>query len=97
MTVISKAIRKPETSQAVLEEYSKLIRYFGSEFAVYEAPEAQIRLATTKQIADSIVRVNRGDVRWVPGYDGVFGQLILDDDKQAEKSVDKKQTSLGDF
>ncbi|NYZ74099.1 hypothetical protein H0O00_03075 [Candidatus Micrarchaeota archaeon] len=98
-TVISKAIRKPETSQLVADEYSKLIRYFGNEFAVYEASEAQVRLATSKEIADALVRVNTGKVRWVPGYDGVFGELLLDEEAATKKgkSVDKKQKSLGDF
>ncbi|MFH0884170.1 MAG: endonuclease Q family protein [Candidatus Micrarchaeota archaeon] len=97
--VISKAIHKPETSVAVLEEYSKLIRYFGSEFAVYESPEAQLRLATSKEIADALARVNSGKISWVPGYDGVFGQLMLDDAKaEARKgAVDRKQKSLDDF
>ncbi len=98
-TVISKAIRKPEASQVVADEYAKLIRYFGSEFAVHEAHEEQIRLATSKEIADALVRVNTGKVRWVPGYDGVFGELLLGEDTAAKKgkSMDKKQKSLGDF
>lgn len=98
-TVISKAMKKAETSQVVAEEYSRLIRYFGSEFAVYEAPEEQVRLATSKEIADALARVNTGKVRWVPGYDGVFGELLLDEAHEAKKgkSIDKKQKSLGDF
>jgi len=95
--VISKAIKRPETSTYVAEEYSKLVRYFGSEFAVYEAPEDQIRLATSKEIADAIVRVNTGRVRWIPGHDGVFGQLILDDARSARSALDKKQKNLSDF
>ncbi|MDD5340513.1 MAG: endonuclease Q family protein [Candidatus ainarchaeum sp.] len=96
-TVISKALRKTELSPAVAEEYSKLIRYFGNEFAVFEAPSEQVRLATSQQIADAIVRVKEGRIRWVPGYDGVFGELILDDTTPAKGTVDKKQKSLGDF
>ncbi|MDD5171435.1 MAG: endonuclease Q family protein [Candidatus ainarchaeum sp.] len=96
-TVISKAMKKAETSQVVAEEYAKLIRYFGNEFAVYEAPEEQVRLATSKEIADALVRVNTGKVRWVPGYDGVFGELLLDEVAKKDKSVDKKQKSLSDF
>jgi uncharacterized protein (TIGR00375 family) len=96
-TVISKAIKKPETSVKVAEEYSKLIRYFGNEFSVFEAPEEQLRLATTKEIADALMKVNTGKVKWVPGYDGVFGELILDESAPKKGSVDKKQKSLGDF
>ena len=95
-TVISKALKKAETSQLVLEEYSKLIRYFGNEFAVYEAREEQLRLATAKEIADALVKVNTGKVKWVPGYDGIFGELVLDD-KTSKNAVDKRQKSLSDF
>ncbi len=98
-TVISKAMRKPETSAPVLEAYSKLIRYFGNEFAVYESAEDRLRLAASKEIADAIVRVNTGKISWVPGHDGVFGQLILDEMKAEQKkgAVDRKQKSLEDF
>jgi uncharacterized protein (TIGR00375 family) len=96
-TVISKATKKPETSVSVAEEHSKLIRYFGNEFAVFEASEEQVRLATTKEIADALIKVNSGRVKWIPGYDGVFGELLLDDSASAKKAVDKKQKSLGDF
>lgn len=97
--LISKALRKPETSKLVAEEYSKLVRYFGNEFAVFGATEEQLRLATVKEIADAIIRVNTGHVRWVPGYDGVFGQLILDESASDAKlgAYDRKQKSLGDF
>jgi uncharacterized protein (TIGR00375 family) len=96
-TIISKALKKAELSPFVAEEYSKLIRYFGNEFAVFEAPKEQLRLATSQQIADALIRVNEGRIRWIPGYDGVFGELILDDTAPAKGTVDKKQKSLGDF
>jgi uncharacterized protein (TIGR00375 family) len=96
-TVISKALKKTELSPAVAEEYSKLIRYFGNEFAVFEAPAEQARLATSPSIADAIIRVKEGRIRWIPGYDGVFGELILDDTTPARGTVDKKQKNLSDF
>lgn len=99
VTVISKTIKKPETSQAVLEEYSKLIRYFGNEFAVFEAPPEQLRLATAPEIYASLMRAREGKIKWIPGYDGVFGELILDDASSGKnaKALDKKQKSLSDF
>lgn len=98
ISVISKALRKPETSSAVREEYSKLMGYFGSEFAIYEASREQIRLAAAKDIADAIIRVMSGNIRWVPGHDGVFGQLILDEEEAPNKNtVDRQQKSLSDF
>ncbi len=96
-TLISKALKKPETSTVIGEEISKLVRYFGNEFAVFEASEEQVRLATSPEIADAIIRSNSGRVRWVPGYDGVFGELILEDGKPSKKAIDKKQKRLDDY
>lgn len=98
-TVISKALKKGETAKAVREEYDKLIRYFGNEFAVYEAKDEQLRLATSSEVAGAIMRVNKGEVRWIPGHDGVFGELVLDAEPKGKKegAVDKKQTNLTEF
>ncbi|MBU1166448.1 endonuclease Q family protein [Candidatus Micrarchaeota archaeon] len=97
VTIISKTIKKGEATQAVAEEYDRIIRYFGNEFAVFDATEEQLRLATSPEIASSIVKVQKGDVRWVPGYDGVFGELVLDGSKISKNISDGKQKSLGDF
>ena len=80
-----------------------MIRYFGNEFAVYEAKEEQLRLAASPEVANAIVRVNKGEIRWIPGHDGVFGELVLDDDstrsgkEKKSEIVDKKQTNLAEF
>ena len=98
-TIISKTIRKGERTGAVSKEYDRIVRYFGNEFNVFESDETRIQLATTPEIAESIMKVKKGDVRWVPGYDGVFGELILDDKNmpRGPSISDKKQTSLGDY
>jgi uncharacterized protein (TIGR00375 family) len=96
-TVISKTIGKGEKTGAVFREYDKLVRQFGSEFAVYESNEEKIRPATEPAIADAIIRAKNGNVRWLPGYDGVFGELILDEKSAPKGASDKKQMSLGDF
>jgi uncharacterized protein (TIGR00375 family) len=95
-TVIAKALKKTETTIAVQEEYSKLIRYFGNEFSVFEAGPEQLRLAAPGPVAESLIRVKEGRVRWVPGYDGVFGDLVLDDSAK-KRAVDKLQKNLSDF
>ncbi len=97
VTIISKTIKKGEATQATGEKYDHLIRYFGNEFAVFEANEEQLRLATTPEIAASIIKVQKGDIRWIPGYDGVFGELVLDSSKISKNISDGKQKSLGDF
>ena len=95
-TIISAVLKKAETSLAVQEEYSKIVSYFGNEFAVFEASREQIELAAKPEIAKALLKVKEGKVRWIPGYDGVFGKLILDDSSR-KNVVDKEQKSLSDF
>ncbi len=95
-TVISKVICKGEKTAAVLREYNRLIEYFGNEFAVFEAGVGQIKLATTPEIAAAIEKVKSEDVAWLPGYDGVFGELVLDG-KTKKGMRDRKQKSLSEF
>lgn len=96
-TIISKALKKGENTLGVEDAYQKLIQYFGNEFAIYEANEEQIRLATSKEISNAIIRSNKGDVTWVPGYDGVFGELVLNTKTSNLFVKDRKQSSLEDF
>jgi uncharacterized protein (TIGR00375 family) len=96
-TVISKVLGRGEATNAVALEHDRMVRYFGSEFAVFESDENRIRLAATPEIADAIMKVKTGNVRWLPGYDGVFGELVLDDKSAARGASDKKQMTLGEF
>ena len=96
-TIISKVMGRGEATNAVAVEHDRLVRYFGSEFAVFEADGNRIRLATSPEIADAIMKVKTGDVKWLPGYDGVFGELVLEDRDMPKGASDKRQTSLGDF
>jgi len=95
-TIISKVYEKGEGTADVLDMYSKLIRYFGNEFTVFEAPDEQIRLAAPPEMAEAIIRVKKEEVSWLPGYDGVFGKLLLEEGKERE-AVSGKQKSLTEF
>ncbi len=97
MTIISKAMKKSETSRFVIEEYGRIVRYFGTEFSVFEATSEKIRLATSPEIANAIIRSIEGRIRWRPGYDGEFGDLILDEEVQDKRAIDKMQKTLGDY
>lgn len=94
-TVIAKALGKGETGKEIKEKYDKLIRCFGNEFSVYDATEEQLALATEIPIVHAIANINAEKVRWNPGYDGVFGELLLDENEKVKKT--NAQKGLGEF
>jgi len=51
------------------------------------------------RIAEAIVRVREGKVKVIPGYDGVYGQLVIFEEGKMEKVTPErpKQRSIADF
>jgi len=90
----------------VWDAYNILIEKFGNEYAVLiDASKEEMTEIADPKIAEAVVRVREEKVRVVPGYDGVYGQLILFEEKQEEKEKkeespsqqQKRQQSLFDF
>jgi uncharacterized protein (TIGR00375 family) len=64
--------------QKVWNIYNLLVERFGDEYAVLiDASKDALRALVDEQIADAIIKVREGRLKVVPGYDGVYGQLVL--------------------
>ncbi len=100
------------STQAIWKVYTPLVERFGDEYKVLiDAPKEALCAAVVDQrIAEAIIRVREGTARVVPGYDGVYGKLILPEEsgKPAEKPMPEeprlkppagriRQLSMGDF
>lgn len=88
--------------QRVWEDYNALIARFGDEYTVLiDAPVEEMSKIVDLQIAEAVVRVREEKVKITPGYDGVYGELIIfPDQTAAETKPDRepiKQLSLADF
>jgi uncharacterized protein (TIGR00375 family) len=88
--------------QKVWEAYNALIAKFGNEYAVLlDAPMDEMGKIVDPKIAEAVVRVREGKVKVIPGYDGVYGRLVIfPDSVEAEVKPDRepvKQRSLADF
>jgi len=88
--------------QRVWEIYNALIARFGDEYTVLiDAPIEEIAKIVDSKVAKAIVQVREEKVKVTPGYDGVYGEIILSDNqtevetKPRRESV--KQRSLADF
>jgi len=89
----------------VWDIYNMLIERFGNEYAVLiDASKEDMAKIVDPKIAEAVVRVREEKVKVVPGYDGVYGQLILFEkgegtDKKEEMPLQqqRRQQSLFDF
>ena len=79
--------------------YNPLIAKFGDEYSVLlDAPQEEMVQIVEPRIAEAIVRVREEKAHVIPGYDGVYGQLVIFDEKQeATQQPKPKQKSMADF
>jgi len=79
--------------------YNPLIAKFGDEYTVLmDAPKEEMAQVVDSRIAEAIVRVREEKARVIPGYDGVYGQLIIFEEKQENMTQQKpRQKSISDF
>jgi PHP family Zn ribbon phosphoesterase len=96
-------VDEPST-QAVWKIYNTLIARFGNEYSVLlDASKDALIEVVDPQVADAILRVRAGSITIVPGYDGVYGKLVLNEAVSPEmpRGVSRRgsvqQMNLGDF
>jgi uncharacterized protein (TIGR00375 family) len=89
--IIADALSMGVDSIRVEQEYMNLVHEFGSEFAcLLDVSFDDLLKVTNKKIAQGIIKVRNGNVKILPGYDGVYGEIKIFDEKQKEP----KQMSL---
>ena len=73
--------------------YNKLINKFGNEFNVLlNASEKDLLEFVNKKLVDVILLNRLGKLKISPGFDGVYGKIILNNDETIQK-----QKSLTEF
>jgi len=67
------------STQPIWKIYNPLIEKFGDEFTVLidASKEALSGAVVDQRIAEAIVKVRNGEVKVIPGYDGIYGKLVL--------------------
>ena len=85
---------KQFTSKKVIAIYNILIKNFNTEYNILlEVPEEKLKTVIDEKLARVIILNRMNKLKINPGYDGVYGEIVLDD---KEKFL-KKNKSLGDF
>jgi uncharacterized protein (TIGR00375 family) len=90
------------STQAVWKNYNLLVEKFGNEYTVLiDAPMEALVKVVDAPIAEAVVKVRNGTAKVTPGYDGVYGQLVLSVDAPAVKpklaNGTVKQLNIADF
>ncbi len=88
------------STQSVWKIYNLLVGKFGDEYsALIDASRAALAEVAEAPIAEAILRVREGSVSVVPGYDGVYGKLVLDTAASPVKPRGERvqQLNLADF
>jgi uncharacterized protein (TIGR00375 family) len=82
-------------SKSVWLEYNRLVENFGNEFnLLLNAPREKLEEVTTKQLVDVIMKNREGDIKVLPGYDGVYGTPIFDDSEFNKFKEEQKDIKL---
>ena len=96
-------VESPST-QAVWKIYNTLIEKFGNEYSVLiDAPKQALSEVAEPRIADTILRVRTGGAKVVPGFDGVYGRLVLGEHESGDvppktpRHTGTQQLNLQDF
>ena len=93
------------STQAVWKNYNLLTEKFGDEYNVLiDAPIESLVQVVDAPVAQAIVKVRDGSAKVTPGYDGVYGQLVLGIDAPLKVKLKPKviqpivkQKSMTDF
>lgn len=83
--ILSALLGTALSSQKTWKEYNSLIGKFGSELNVLlEAEKAEMEKAANEKIAEAIISNREGKIKIKPGYDGVYGEPVFENDANKE-------------
>ncbi len=90
------------STQAVWKIYNLLVEKFGDEYSVLiDATREALAEVAEGTIVNAILKVRDGAISVIPGYDGVYGRLVLDESVSTgvkqRRPQRVQQSNLSDF
>jgi len=75
-------------TKKVWQEYNSLIEKFKHEFNILlNVSESDLKKVITEKLVQDILKNREGKIKVQPGYDGEYGQLVLESDKQEKLTL----------
>ena len=94
--ILSALLGTALSSQKTWKEYNNLINKFGSELNVLlEAEKKELEKTANEKIAEAIISNKEGKIKIKPGYDGVYGEPVFEDDVTNKQEEIKEKKSPG--
>jgi len=91
--IIAASFGVASITKRVENEYQELINKFGKEFKILlELSREELLRAARPEVAEAIIRVRDGKVKFSPGHDGEYGKIQIYD--EAERDNFSKQKAL---
>jgi uncharacterized protein (TIGR00375 family) len=76
--ILSQLLQCGENSKKVGQRYFSLIASLGPEFSILQSVPIRTIAAADEKLALAVRAMRENRVRRVPGYDGVYGKIVLD-------------------
>ncbi len=97
--LIAKYYNTTPNTKKVLSLYFDLIKRFGNEFNILlYVDKDELKKVVGDDLANIIIKNREGKIKVIPGYDGVYGKIVIDEKEiQENENNIKKQKSLFEF
>jgi len=91
--VIAQAVEKSADCKSVWDTYFHFIHEFGNEHKILiEIPVDELSRIAPERISQAIDRMRKGQVKILPGHDGVFGRVHLFNEEDEDEACQEQMT-----